>query len=81
MESNKSLLREKIKKKRQQRTSPKPPEIPLFDGGETDIVKMMDQVNKILQTNPQMVQQISKCVSNVMGNKELMESLAGQLNS
>ena len=53
-----------------------------FDGltdESADIVSMMNKVNKILQKNPQMVQQISKCVSNVMGNKELMESLTSQL--
>ena len=48
-------------------------------GEETDIMKMMENVNRILQSNPQMVQQVSKCVSNVINNKQLMESLAGQL--
>ena len=48
-------------------------------GGEMDIIKMMENVNRILQTNPQMVQQVSKCVSNVMNNKGLMESLVGQI--
>ena len=42
---------------------------------------MMDRVNKLLKTNPQMIQQISKCVSNVMNNQELMDSLAGQITN
>ena len=78
---NKIKLKELLRKKRQQRkqhiaeTS--------FDGltdEGADIVSMMNKVNKILQKNPQMVQQISKCVSNVMGNKELMESLTTQFS-
>ena len=40
---------------------------------------MMDNVNKLLKTNPQMVQQISKCVSSVMNNQGFMESLSGKL--
>ena len=55
----------------------------LASGGssEPDILKMMDRVNKLLKTNPQMIQQISKCVSNVMNNQELMDSLAGQITN
>ncbi len=64
-------LKEKIKEKRSQRT--KKPNM------DNDLMKMMEQVTSVLKTNPQMVQQISKCVSSVMNNKELMDSLAGQL--
>jgi hypothetical protein len=77
---NKEKLRNKLKKKRealQNRTTLPDPE---EESGEHDILKMMEQVNKVLRTNPQMVQQISKCVTNVMNNKDLMQSLAGQLN-
>ena len=78
----KEKLREKLRKKREARKNNVPP-FP-FTGDSTenpDIFKMIENVNKILKTNPQMVQQISKCVSNVMNNKDLMESLAGQLES
>ena len=47
--------------------------------GSPDILKMMDSVNKLLKTNPQMLEQISKCVSNVMNNKDLIGSLKDQL--
>ena len=76
---NRKKLREKLKQKRENRSVNAPtPDIP-FLNGETDFVKMMDQVNKILKTNPEMVRQVSKCVSNVMGNPELMKSLVGQV--
>ena len=70
-------LKQKIREKRNRRNTARPSNDPF--NGETDIVKMMDRVNTILKSNPQMVQQISKCVSNVMNNQELMETLSGQL--
>ena len=84
---NRKKLREKIKQKRENRTSgsvpvqsdqPDQSDQPTLNN-EMDFVKMMDQVNKILKTNPAMVKQVSKCVSNVMGNPELMKSLVGQV--
>jgi len=79
---SKEKLKLKLKKKKEQRSAHgdggRSEPINPFDG-QTDILQMMENVNKILKTNPQMVQQISKCVSNVMNNQELMSSLAGQL--
>ena len=81
---NKEKLKAKLRKKREARKNGNNSsdnfsgETGIFSG-ETDILKMMDHVNKLLKTNPQMVQQISKCVSNVMNNQGLMESLSGQL--
>ena len=72
----KEKLREKLRKKNK-----KPVSEETFDTGGGDIVKMMEQINKILKTNPDMVQQISKCVSNVMNNKDLMESITTELES
>jgi|LakMenE18May11ns_1017448.scaffolds.fasta_scaffold8335383_2 hypothetical protein len=68
-------LREKSARRKKNENTSLPtglPEIP--DSMEF----MMENLNKMLKTNPQMVQQISKCVSSVMGNKELMESLTQQ---
>ena len=75
-------LKEKLRKKRQEKrkNGGNVPPNDIFNG-ETDIMKMMENVNKILKTNPQMVQQISKAVSSVMNNKDLMESLSGQLET
>jgi len=79
---NKEKLRQKLRKKRNQRTNASEKNTIGEDMlGEPNILKMMENVNKILKTNPQMVQQISKCVSNVMNNKDLMNSLAGQLEN
>ena len=79
---NKEKLRQKLRKKRNQRTNaPEKNTIGEDILGEPNILKMMENVNKILKTNPQMVHQISKCVSNVMNNKDLMNSLAGQLEN
>jgi predicted transcriptional regulator len=78
---NKKKLKELLRKKRQQRKqNALETSFDELTTEGTDIVSMMRQVNKILQTNPQMVKQISKCVSNVMENKEIMESLTSQLN-
>ena len=77
---NKQKLREKLRKKKESRKNAQQPMAPedLFNG-ETDILAMMNRVNTILKTNPQMVQQISKCVSNVMNNRDLMSSLSKQV--
>jgi hypothetical protein len=78
---NREKLRAKLRKKREHRKNGthEPPVDPF--NGEMDLMKMMESVNKILKSQPQMVQKISKCVSNVMNNKELMDSLANQLET
>ena len=74
---NRERLKAKLQKKKKERTQGAAAATDITD--ETDIVKMMENVNNILRTNPQMVQQVSKCVSNVMKNKDLMSSLMGQI--
>ena len=88
MDSNKEKLRKKLRKKQENRINGSSNPTDSFNisslgggSGEPDILKMMDHVNKILKTNPQMIQQISKCVSNVMSNQELMDSLTGQITN
>ena len=82
LKENKEKLRAKLKAKRERRNgnSSKPSE-PLFNESEPDIMKMMGNINKILQQNPKMVQQISKCVSSVLGNKDTMEALTEQIKN
>ena len=75
---NREKLRQKLKKKQQKRQNVLPDPEP--EPANLDFAKMMEQVNTILKTNPQMVSQISKCVSNVMGNKDLMASLVNEVN-
>ena len=71
-------LKAKLQKKKEARTGGGPSTDFAFDGEQPDIVKMMENVNNILKTNPQMVQHVSKCVSNVMNNKTLLDSLVKQ---
>lgn len=78
---NREKLRAKLRKKRDSRKNGAIPEVTDPFNGETDIMKMMENVSKILKSQPQMVQKISKCVSNVMNNKDLMDSLAKQLET
>ena len=46
---------------------------------ENGILKMMEHVNKLLKTNPDLVKQVSKCVSNVMNDKTLLDTITGKL--
>ena len=48
---------------------------------DLNLMQMMERVQEMLKSNPQMMQQINTCVSNVMNNKELMESLASQVQT
>jgi hypothetical protein len=66
-------LKSKLKKKREQRTGGS------GTGGDLDIMDMLKNVNSILQTNPQMVRQVSKAVESMMGNQQLMDSLKNQI--
>jgi len=75
----KEKLHKKLRNKREQRRNNRQtPPLPSIDT-EQDFFKMMENVNKILKTNPQMIQQISNCMSNVLGNKDLMNTITGQL--
>lgn len=74
---NRQKLREKIRKKKESRAGGNTDPF----NGETDITKMMENVNRILKTDPQMVKQISKCVSNIMKDKNLMDSLTNHLST
>jgi len=67
----KQKLKSKLKKKRDARSG--------TASGELDIMDMLKNVNNILQTNPQMVQQVSKAVESMMSNQQLMDSLKNQL--
>ena len=88
---NSVKLKAKLKKKRSQRTgngdsSSNNFSEPDFDlnsllngGNDTDIFKMMNHVNKILKTNPELVKQVSKCVTNVMNDKTLIDTITGKI--
>jgi len=44
------------------------------------LFNMLNDVNKILKGNPEMVKKVSKCVNDIMSNQNLMESIVKQLN-
>jgi len=48
---------------------------------ETDLFKMLNQVNKMLKENPNMVKKVSKCVSSIFENKDLMSTLTSEIGS
>ena len=83
MDKNESSakLKAKLKAKKSQRTTASTPinEIPGDLESENGILKMMEHVNKLLKTNPDLVKQVSKCVSNVMNDKTLLDTITGKL--
>ena len=78
MESNKSRLHKKINNKKNKRTG-KDSSDGKFD--EDSIFTMLNQVNKMLSSNPKMVKNVSKCVNNIFENKSLMESLVSEIEN
>jgi hypothetical protein len=49
------------------------------DSGESDIFQMLGKVSEILKQNPEMLQKVNKCVSNIIDNKDLMDKLSSQI--
>ncbi len=78
--TNKDKLKQKLKNKKKQRSS-KGTDVPQVNSDSPDILSMMEQVSSILRTNPDLVKQVSKCVSNVMNDKTLMDSITGKLQT
>ena len=73
MESKtKSRLRKKLDKKK------KPDESTSED---QSIFDMLNQVNKILKQNPEMISKVNKCVSSVIGNQDLMTKLTEEIQN
>ena len=78
-------LKAKLKAKKSQRTNGTNGTRFEFNGipgdleSENGILKMMEHVNKLLKTNPDLVKQVSKCVSNVMNDKTLLDTITGKL--
>jgi hypothetical protein len=48
---------------------------------EGNLVDMLAQVNKILKSNPGMLEQVNKCVSGIMANPEIMASITSQVKN
>ena len=49
------------------------PELDNEPGG--DIFQMINQVQNMLKTNPEMVSKVSNCINSLMGNPEIMQQI------
>jgi hypothetical protein len=67
-------------KKKNNKNNKKKPE-PEPTQNENDILGMLNQVNELLRTNPDMVARVSKCVSSIMENKDIMDTLASEIQN
>jgi hypothetical protein len=50
------------------------------DESGNNIFEMLNQVNKLLKQNPDMLKHVNKCVSGIIDNPEIMETLTAQIN-
>ena len=46
-----------------------------------DFMAIMNEVNNMFKTNPEMIKKVSKCVNNIMDNKELMQTLVSKVTN
>ena len=75
-ELKKKQLRKKLNKKRADKGLEE-----LEQVDDDSIFNMINQVNKTLKENPEMVKKISKCINNVFDNKDLMSSLISEVET
>jgi len=76
IELKKKQLRKKLNKKRADKGLEE-----LEQVDDDSIFNMINQVNKTLRENPEMVKKISKCINNVFDNKDLMSSLISEVET
>jgi hypothetical protein len=72
----KEQLRKKLNKQRKEKGQEE-----VQYANEDSILNMINQVNKTLKENPEMIKKISKCINNVFENKDLMSSLISEVES
>ena len=75
-ELKKEQLRKKLNKKRAEKGLEDIEQV-----NDDSIFNMINQVNKTLKENPEMVKKISKCINNVFDNKDLMSSLISEVET
>ena len=79
-DSRKKFKREQLRKKlNKSRGIPNKETAESID--EDSIFNMINQVNKSLTDNPDMIKKISKSINTVFNNKELMSSLINQVET
>ena len=79
-ERTKKRLQKKLEKRRNKLQDPECTSESTDSTESVDFMKMLGEVNKMFKTNPNMIQKVSKCVNNIMENKELMETLVSKAN-
>ena len=78
METQKQALRRKLQRKasaRKRNVNKEEQAIP------NDFGTMINQVQSILQKNPDMVQKVNSCMKNILSNEEFMKNLSSQMSS
>jgi hypothetical protein len=75
-ELKKEQLRKKLNKQRKEKGLEDIEQV-----NDDSIFNMINQVNKTLKENPEMVKKISKCINNVFDNKDLMSSLISEVET
>jgi len=79
-ERTKKRLQKKLEQRRNKLQDPVGASESTDSTESVDFMKMLNEVNKMFKTNPNMIQKVSKCVNNIMENKELMETLVSKAN-
>jgi hypothetical protein len=72
----KERLRKKLNKKKGNTTAETS-----FSEDNNVVMDMLNNMNKMLRENPEMVNKVSKCVSNIIDNKNLMETLTNEIKN
>ena len=77
MDPSSSKTKDRLRKKLKNKSGKSDPE--KID--EDNLFDMLNQVNKMLKKNPQMIKKVSKCVNSIFENKELMSSLVSEIET
>lgn len=78
---SKEKLRKKLNKKKEERKKGNSSSSENPDISEDSLFNMLNDVNKLLKDNPNMVKKVSKCVNSIFENKNLMESLVNEIKT
>ena len=76
MEPSKTPVKDRLKKKAS-RKNPEPSTS--SNASEGNIFEMLGKVSEILKQNPEMLNKVNKCVSNIIDNRDLMDKLSSQI--
>jgi hypothetical protein len=81
MDHSSEIKKEQLRKKLNKKRAEKGLEDESGKMDENSLFTMINQVNKTLQENPDMVKKINKCINNVFDNKDLMSSLISEVET